>query len=376
MKILHINNNYVDTALHRQLIVHMHSKEYECTVYAPVLYGTRVSDNFRKYEIISKCFEPYDRFFFKHKQKKIYKDLLLKITPNSYDLIHAHTLFSDGNVAYRINKEYGIPYIAAIRDTDVNVFFKYMKHLKSLGIQIILKASAIVFLSNTYRQYVLDNIIPARIRNEISKKAVIIPNGIDPFWINNTGQNRRLDLEKNKLTALSVGKINKRKNQIVAARAIEMLNKSGINAKLTIVGKAENRKLLKKLQRYSFVEYYEPVKMEKLIDFYRSADIFVLPSKTETFGLAYAEAMSQGLPVLYSKGQGFDGQFDEGTVGFHIESQSAKDLCKKIRMIISNYNEISLNCTTKVTKFDWVRIADIYRALYDDVLNSHDRKEV
>lgn len=376
MKILHINNNYVDTALHRQLIVHMHSKKYECTVYAPVLYGTRVSDNFRKYEIISKCFEPYDRFFFKHKQKKIYKDLLLKITPNSYDLIHAHTLFSDGNVAYRINKEYGIPYIAAIRDTDVNIFFKYMKHLKSLGIQIILKASAIVFLSNTYRQYVLDNIIPARIRNEISKKAVIIPNGIDPFWINNTGQNRRFDLEKNKLTALSVGKINKRKNQIVAARAIEMLNKSGINAKLTIVGKAENRKLLKKLQRYSFVEYYEPVKMEKLIDFYRSADIFVLPSKTETFGLAYAEAMSQGLPVLYSKGQGFDGQFDEGTVGFHIESQSAKDLCKKIRMIISNYNEISLNCTTKVTKFDWVRIADIYRALYDDVLNSHDRKEV
>ena len=37
---------------------------------------------------------------------------------------------------------------------------------------------------------------------------------------------------------------------------------------------------------------------------YRENDIYVMPSIIETFGLVYAEAMSQGLPVIYTRGQG------------------------------------------------------------------------
>lgn len=40
-----------------------------------------------------------------------------------------------------------------------------------------------------------------------------------------------------------------------------------------------------------------------------------MPSHKETFGLVYAEAMSQGLPIIYTKNQGFDGQFPDGYVG-------------------------------------------------------------
>jgi len=44
-----------------------------------------------------------------------------------------------------------------------------------------------------------------------------------------------------------------------------------------------------------------------------------MPSITETFGLVYAEALSQGLPVLYTRGQGFDRQFEEGEVGYAVD---------------------------------------------------------
>ncbi|MBF1138813.1 MAG: glycosyltransferase, partial [[Eubacterium] sulci] len=37
----------------------------------------------------------------------------------------------------------------------------------------------------------------------------------------------------------------------------------------------------------------------ELIEEYRKADIFALLSKTESFGIVYAEAISQGLPILY-----------------------------------------------------------------------------
>lgn len=55
-----------------------------------------------------------------------------------------------------------------------------------------------------------------------------------------------------------------------------------------------------------------------------------MPSFTESFGLVYAEAMSQGLPVIYSKGQGFDGQFAEGVVGYHVDAHDPEELCENI----------------------------------------------
>ena len=50
----------------------------------------------------------------------------------------------------------------------------------------------------------------------------------------------------------------------------------------------------------------------------------------ETFGLVYAEAMSQGLPIIYTKGQGFDEQFDEGKVGYHADCFNIEEIVKRI----------------------------------------------
>lgn len=50
---------------------------------------------------------------------------------------------------------------------------------------------------------------------------------------------------------------------------------------------------------------------KQLREAFSISDIFVMPSKPETFGLVYVEALSQGLPILYAKGEGFDGYFDE-----------------------------------------------------------------
>ena len=62
-----------------------------------------------------------------------------------------------------------------------------------------------------------------------------------------------------------------------------------------------------------FTKYFHPMGKDKLIDLYRSADIFVMPSFTESFGLVYAEAMVRIACSLHTEGQGFDGQFNEGS---------------------------------------------------------------
>ena len=78
----------------------------------------------------------------------------------------------------------------------------------------------------------------------------------------------------------------------------------------------------------AFMEYNEPsiatrlkeFDKEELIKLYRDSHIFTMPSITESFGLVYAEAMTQALPVVYTKGQGFDGQFPDGEVGYSVEA--------------------------------------------------------
>ena len=104
----------------------------------------------------------------------------------------------------------------------------------------------------------------------------------------------------------------------------------------------------------------------------------MMPSHTETFGLVYAEAMSQGLPVIYTKGQGFDGQFPEGLVGYHVDDQSAEDVADGILKVINEYGEISTRCIDNVEKFRWMTICKTYQSVYGKVCGAHneDKKDL
>jgi len=81
--------------------------------------------------------------------------------------------------------------------------------------------------------------------------------------------------------------------------------------------------------------------------------------------------MTQGLPVIYSKGQGFDSQFEEGTVRIHVESRNAKEIADRIDDIMINYQTISGNCVRLSDRFNWSEIAREYQRLYEDCVRMH-----
>ena len=80
--------------------------------------------------------------------------------------------------------------------------------------------------------------------------------------------------------------------------------------------------------------------------------------------LVYAEAMSQGLPVIYSEGQGFDGQFENGEVGFSIDSHDPVSVADGIKKAVSDYSLISKCATEGCRKFNWSEIAREYDKVY------------
>lgn len=367
MRILHINCNYISSNLHQILVEKLKDQDVESDVFVPTYDVNRSVVDVKPYVKVVECFRKWDRLFYYKKQNKILNEARKTYSCDQYECIHAYTLFTDGNVAMNLSEAYGVPYVVAIRNTDVNAFFKWMPHLRSRGVEIMRNASAVFFLSNAYLDQVLEKYIPAKYHNEILQKTHIIPNGIDDFWLNNSIVENKSISPKNGDKLIYAGRIDKNKNIPTTQKAMSILSKRGISTTLTVVGKIDDKKEYLKIIKDKNTKYLPAMPKEKLIDEYKKADIFVMPSFTESFGLVYAEAMSQGLPVVYSKGQGFDNQFPEGTVGFHVDANDPESVAEGIEKIINSFDAIRERTVISARKFNWDDISKRYLEIYQKI---------
>lgn len=366
MKVLHINSNFTSTLLHSLLLEKLNN-HVENTVYSPIRPNELRLDYSDELDVIeSVCIKNSDSLFFRHKSRKMYSDLKKHVDPSEYDLVHAHTLFTDGYIAYKIFKEYGKKYIVAIRNTDVNAFFKYMLQLRHIGLEILNNASRIIFLSPAYKNTVFEKYIPRSMHDKLLEKTDIIPNGIDDFWFDNICSSC-CEPPTDNLNLVFVGTIDKNKNIDAVISASDILSESGYNVHLDVAGRESDPQVMKTIKQYPLAKYWGCVDKKKLIEIYRNNHIFVLPSYKETFGIAYAEAMSQALPVIYTKGQGFDGQFPDGEIGYSVSADSAEDIVSAIKNIIGNYETMCCNCVKAVDKFRWSKISDLYIDIYNSI---------
>ncbi|WP_339316206.1 glycosyltransferase family 4 protein [Oceanobacillus sp. FSL W7-1304] len=369
MKILHINSYFNGSKFYKNLYDKQVQNGLDISVYVPVPSTNNLNaGDLGEYTIVSANHNKFDRFLFQIKHYKILKDIVKKIEVDRFSILHAHSLFSNGSIALKLKQKYNVPYIVAVRNTDVNFFFKKMPHLRNLGIKILKEADGIVLLSESYKNLLKEKYIPNNLKDEIDKKISIVPNGINNFWFQNIETKESIPF-KDDLKLLHVGVIDKNKNITTTIKAIEILHNKGYNVTFTLVGRIKNENVYRKIKDLPYINYFPPKPQEELMQIYRENDIFVMPSITETFGLVYAEAMSQGLPVIYSQGQGFDRQFENGTVGASVPSDSETDIANQIQNILVNYHKISVNCTMKVDKFHWGNIVEQYSQLYSKLIN-------
>lgn len=374
--ILHIANGFSSSLLYDELIKRLEDGEIKQTVIAPV------------FEIMKNKIYPYpvfqfvrdgsllSRLRFNHKIDSIWKFTKENIGQiEQFDLIHAHTLFSDGAVALRAHQEYGIPYIVAIRNTDINCFFKYFFNLHKLGHTILSNAKKIVLLSPVYRQR-LQNIIPHNVFERIEDKIEVIPNGISDFWIENKLHYKH-ELNKS-VRLIYCGTMDENKNILRIIDSAEYVNeKYPVELRLIGRSKYDNDKYIrdieKRIKKQNFdIQLIDAINKERLIEHYRWANIFVMPSHTETFGLVYAEALSQNLPLIYTRNEGFDGYFPDGKIGYSVNSKSTVDISEKIIKICNDYANISSNVRdVDMNIFSWDYIANKYKKMYENITNNN-----
>ena len=114
-------------------------------------------------------------------------------------------------------------------------------------------------------------------------------------------------------------------------------------------------------------------KQVSFIPVLRCSDLFLLPSETESFGLAALEAMSCGVPVIASNVGGLPEVISDGVDGFLVPVGAFQEMAEKSLLLLNDkarQQRFSDSCRQKVlSKYSLTQIVDMYQSYYYELLN-------
>jgi D-inositol-3-phosphate glycosyltransferase len=105
--------------------------------------------------------------------------------------------------------------------------------------------------------------------------------------------------------------------------------------------------------------------------YYSAADIVVVPSHYESFGMVALEAMACGTPVVASQVGGLAYLIQDGETGFHVPDQDPVALSEQLLAILNDddlYHKMSIQAAQYAKGFSWQNIAEQIVDLYHEVM--------
>jgi D-inositol-3-phosphate glycosyltransferase len=192
------------------------------------------------------------------------------------------------------------------------------------------------------------------------------------------GARAALDLPLDRPVLLFVGRIQPLKGPDVAIRALAALGRP--DAILLIVGgasgaegdgeTARTQELVADLGLREQVRFVPPQPHHILSTYYRAADIVLVPSRSESFGLVALEAAACGVPVVASAVGGLLSLVDDGMTGILVRSRAPEEFAKAIARILDEpalAASMSLASAARAKHYTWSFAAARLRRLYADL---------
>ena len=238
---------------------------------------------------------------------------------------------------------------------------------------ILSNADATIGLSDSHIKY-------SRSLQKYIKKVVLIPNGVNYEEFETVFSKRecreKLKLPLDKKIILFVGSLSPRKSPQVLLKSMIKVIEHIPDSHLIFVGEGDMRKLLieesKKMGLENYVKFTGFIDDDKRVFYYKSADLFVLPSLSEAAPLSLLEASVSGLPLVVSDLEVFRSIVKDGVNGLFTRTGDEKDLADKITYLLENENirkEMGRNAKDEVYHFSWEEIADKTVGLYTSLIN-------
>ena len=213
------------------------------------------------------------------------------------------------------------------------------------------------------------------------KKITVVPNGVDLSCFNGNVDafvmREELGVGDESLV-VTASRLVKRKNPNLLISAFAKVLKVVSDAKLAIAGSGREQdnlsRQIKGLNIANSVFMVGGLAKEKVAQLMAAADVFVLPSKMESFGLALLEASAAGVPVVCSNAGGVPEVFQDGFNALLYPPGDDIAMAKAIIRLIQDRElakTISANAVATSRRFTWEIAAERTLRVYEEVLQEN-----
>lgn len=275
--------------------------------------------------------------------------ICLKIRTIKPDVFHAQSLLC-GIPAVAAKKFLKIPFVVWGQGSDIYLPGRFTRMTSK---PILQNADAVLALTEDMKQ---------KMREICDRDISVVPNGIDleRFKISSGGKK-----EGNAKTIIFVGRLHPVKGVQYLIEAMAIVHQQMPDVKLVIVGDGMERARLEefaeKLNLNGCIQFAGQVPQESIPRFMHQADVFVLSSLSESFGIVNLEAMAAGLPIVATNVGGIPDIVEEGVNGYLVNAKNPDEIAERVLIFLQNdemREEISANNREKAEMFTWSRVAE------------------
>ena len=271
----------------------------------------------------------------------------LKLNP---DIILGHMVTSAGLAAVIAGKLQRKPVIVRISGAEI----LYPNLFKNIFLKPILKLADAIVTPNSSMIEDVRKLVGG-------KKILYLPQGID---ISNVSKHVR---KLNKTPRIIyVGRLIPVKNLTMLIKVSKLLP----NYKFVIVGDGPEKDRLRKIAPDN-VSFLGLISQKEVIKEMKKSDVFVLTSISESFGRVLIEALACGLPIVAVNSQGPKDIIKDGSNGYLINLNDAKDMADKVKLAIKNKNEIGSYNLRDVDRFSWNQVLPQYESLHESLIRAN-----
>lgn len=316
-------------------------------------------------------FQNYALFEYPPYETALASNLVDIVKYQKLDLLHVHYAIPHASAAYiakQILKEQGIyiPVITTLHGTDITLVGKAPAYRSVVAFSIN-QSDGITTVSESLKQDTYTNF-------DIKKDIRVIPNFIDftRFTKLDKEHFKKAIAPNNEKILIHTSNFRKVKRVEDTVSIFEKVRKK-INAKLLLVGDGPERACVEELSRQLNVERDVIFlgKQDAVEELLAIADLYLMPSESESFGLAALEAMACEVPVISSNTGGIPEINIQGETGYLSNVGDVEAMANYAIDILEDDGKLELfkmNALNQAKKFDIATILPFYENYYIEVL--------
>lgn len=289
------------------------------------------------------------------------------------DLLHVHYAIPHASSAYLakniLKGKKDIKIITTLHGTDITLVGLEPSFLPLVKFSIE-ESDGVTAVSRFLKEKTLTNY-------NIEKNIEVIPNFVDTdlFKPSEACDFRKHIAPGREKVLVHTSNFRQVKRVIDTIKILEIVNKE-VPTKLILVGDGPDRyeceRLARQLNLIDHVKFLG--KQEGLVEILNSADIFLIPSQSESFGLAALEAMACGKPVVSSSVGGLPELIKHNETGFIAEIGDVERMAKYVVDLLTNekkYEAFSNSSRERaLNKFDKSKVIPMYEEYYNHIINA------